>query len=422
MGGRLQKQTWTQCVSDSDFGEGLIQIASLLLLLHRPPRRPAHDDDAGGLFNTVAMGAVNLGMAHHQESLQRAEDADADAATRQQRRGGGGSTLWSITKKVCNELGRHPWRTVYLSAVAQRGRHPELYPFQGHIAAIRSIHLREGLGGLLRGSGAHVTAETLRMLAMRASRGGSGGSSNAEGLAREFAGVAGRGTIARNRVLQPVAPILESVGSGRWLGEPLRQVGICVALSFSSHPLELLATRMMTDSRVGYDTVRAALATVVEADGWRGLYVGVEATLMLHVRRRHRSRGRGHHSTTATATTAARNALASHSLSLPVAPIGSAGRLISAHAVITCAVHRRWRCCASRWWVSYVIEAPWLVNSGHGASLRHHNGRQVIGARSWWTRPCSCSTSRWMVTAPHRAGAEQVLLSSQKCVGSWGGE
>jgi hypothetical protein len=23
--------------------------------------------------------------------------------------------------------------------------------------------------------------------------------------------------------------------------------------------------------------------------------------------------------------------------------------------------------------VSHVIEAPWLVNSGHGASLRHHN-------------------------------------------------
>jgi hypothetical protein len=39
-----------------------------------------------------------------------------------------------------------------------------------------------------------------------------------------------------------------------------------------------------------------------------------------------------------------------------------------------------------------LIEAPWLVNGGHGASLRHHNGTPPGLANSWClaAKPALC--------------------------------
>ena len=59
----------------------------------------------------------------------------------------------AVGQKACTEVGRHPFRTVYISAVAQRGRNSQLYPFQGHFSGIFSINEREGPTGLLKGAG-----------------------------------------------------------------------------------------------------------------------------------------------------------------------------------------------------------------------------------------------------------------------------
>eukprot|EP01046_Picozoa_sp_COSAG06_P075252 COSAG06_NODE_23418_length_692_cov_1.227656_1_plen_68_part_10 len=44
----------------------------------------------------------------------------------------------AVGQKACTEVGRHPFRTVYISAVAQRGRTSQLSPFQGHCSGILS--------------------------------------------------------------------------------------------------------------------------------------------------------------------------------------------------------------------------------------------------------------------------------------------
>ena len=59
---------------------------------------------------------------------------------------------------------------MYISAVAQRGRHAELYPFQGHVHGIRAICAHEGWGGLTKGTMPRVTAEALRVVFSQASR------------------------------------------------------------------------------------------------------------------------------------------------------------------------------------------------------------------------------------------------------------
>ena len=50
-----------------------------------------------------------------------------------------------------------------------------------------------------------------------------------------------------------------------------------------------------------------------------------------------------------------------------------------------------------------MIEAPWLVNGGHGASLRHHKRR---AARAWATTPTATHSPRQAESCCARSDAD----------------
>jgi hypothetical protein len=72
-------------------------------------------------------------------------------------------------------------------------------------------------------------------------------------------------------------------------------------------------------------------------------------------------------------------------------------------------------------WV--LIEAPWLVNSGHGASLRHHNragGAELHGCGAMtalapprWLRVCVCAVR--LTTALKLT----IVACERRCWWSW---
>ena len=171
----------------------------------------------------------------------------------------------SVGLRAFTEVGRHPWRTVYISAVAQRGRHAELYPFHGHVSAILSIREREGWGGLLKGSGPRVAAEGLRVLLGADSK-------------SEVVDVGPRRRQGRRRQGGEGAEERSLVGAGE---ELLGAGGRALLVSVTTHPLEVLATRLMTEDDSEYSSVQAGVRVILEAEGWAGFYRGFQATLLL---------------------------------------------------------------------------------------------------------------------------------------------
>ncbi len=136
----------------------------------------------------------------------------------------------AVGQKACTEVGRHPFRTVYISAVAQRGRNSQLYPFQGHFSGILSISEREGPMGLLKGAGPRVAAEGLRVLL---------GAPGIDATAIELDARA-----RRRKALRKSGVSAEVLSAGN---ELLIELGRMLIVSGITHPLELVATRLMTE-------------------------------------------------------------------------------------------------------------------------------------------------------------------------------
>jgi hypothetical protein len=136
----------------------------------------------------------------------------------------------AVGQKACTEVGRHPFRTVYISAVAQRGRNSQLYPFQGHFSGIMSIHEREGPMGLLKGAAPRVAAEGLRVLL---------GAPGIDATAIELDARA-----RRRKALRKTGVSAEMLSVGN---ELLIELGRVLVVTAITHPLELVATRLMTE-------------------------------------------------------------------------------------------------------------------------------------------------------------------------------
>lgn len=136
----------------------------------------------------------------------------------------------AVGQKACTEVGRHPFRTVYISAVAQRGRNSQLYPFQGHFSGILSINEREGPMGLLKGAGPRVAAEGLRVLL---------GAPGIDATAIELDARA-----RRRKALRKSGVSAEVLSAGN---ELLIELGRMLIVTGITHPLELVATRLMTE-------------------------------------------------------------------------------------------------------------------------------------------------------------------------------
>ncbi|KAG5177788.1 hypothetical protein JKP88DRAFT_331191 [Tribonema minus] len=240
-------------------------------------------------------------------------DAETDAEVLESTESGLREVVRVVLTSVLSDLAVLPFWTVKVSAVAARGRLPELWPFQGYRVAFAAIAREEGWAGLFRGAAPicaggilrylrrnrrlysdYYWKTTQRLTARLVIKDRSARAEMAvhaalaldpEMAVHAYEGVLGRAVCSDRsaRALDPEMAVHAYEGV-------LSRAVWAVAL----HPFDLLATRMITEAGARYATVRAALRTAagseacaryatVRAAGdghWAGLFAGVRSSII----------------------------------------------------------------------------------------------------------------------------------------------
>eukprot|EP00903_Cladosiphon_okamuranus_P015732 g14520.t1 len=178
--------------------------------------------------------------------------------------------LWEFARDVVtslvSDLAVIPLWQVKVSAVAHRGRLPELWPFVGYRKAIMGIIDKEGPTALFRGWGPVCSAGLLRYFR------------RSKLLYTDYYWK------TTHRVTTRL--IMRSDSYSRHVNDPevLAQTyeGFVTRIAWASvlHPFDLLATRMITESAPEYSTGISSVRHVLRQSGVVGLFLGVRSSIL----------------------------------------------------------------------------------------------------------------------------------------------
>ncbi|CBJ30792.1 conserved unknown protein [Ectocarpus siliculosus] len=178
--------------------------------------------------------------------------------------------LWEFARDVVtslvSDLAVIPLWQVKVSAVAHRGRLPELWPFIGYRKAMMAIINEEGTSSLFRGWGPVCAAGLLRYFR------------RSKLLYTDYYWKTTHRVTTRF--------IMRSDSYSRHVNDPevLAQTyeGFATRILWAGilHPFDLLATRMMTESRPEYATGTASVRHVLKQSGFAGLFLGVRSSIL----------------------------------------------------------------------------------------------------------------------------------------------
>ncbi|CAM9709684.1 unnamed protein product [Ectocarpus fasciculatus] len=178
--------------------------------------------------------------------------------------------LWEFARDVVtslvSDLAVIPLWQVKVSAVAHRGRLPELWPFIGYRKAMTAIMNEEGTSSLFRGWGPVCAAGLLRYFR------------RSKLLYTDYYWKTTHRVTTRF--------IMRSDSYSRHVNDPevLAQTyeGFATRILWAGilHPFDLLATRMMTESRPEYATGTSSVRHVLKQSGFAGLFLGVRSSIL----------------------------------------------------------------------------------------------------------------------------------------------
>eukprot|EP01084_Bolivina_argentea_P261165 441233_1 len=158
-----------------------------------------------------------------------------------------------ILTSILSDLAVLPLWQVQLSAIAQRERIRGLLPFHGFVSSLRLIYETEGFKGLFKGYVPVCTGGILRYYYRQ-------------------------GRIFRELYPKPFErlPWMLDVHSAQYESESI------ISLVFKStllHPFDLITTRMITEDCLEYESVSAAIKTVIKTSGVSGLFEGIHLSI-----------------------------------------------------------------------------------------------------------------------------------------------
>ncbi|CAM9774047.1 unnamed protein product [Ascophyllum nodosum] len=169
-----------------------------------------------------------------------------------------------LMTSVVSDFAVMPFWAVKISAVAQRGRLPQLWPFAGFIKAFSSILEKEGVAGLFKGWVPICAAGLLRYFR------------RGKLLYTDYYWKTTRRVTTR---------FIMSSGCSRNMND--REVraqtheGVVAKMLWACilHPFDLIATRMVTESSPQYATTTSSVSHVLGQRGVTGLFLGVRSSI-----------------------------------------------------------------------------------------------------------------------------------------------
>lgn len=179
------------------------------------------------------------------------------------------SHIWEFARdlvtSMLSDLAVIPFWTVKVSAVAHRGRLPELWPFIGYRRAIMGLIQEEGVEGLFRGWGPICAAGLLRYFR------------RSDMLYTDYYWKTTHRVTTRFIMRSDYS---RHVNDPEVLAQSYE--GIVTRMLWASilHPFDLLATRMITESRPEYATMASSVRHVLKHRGLVGLFVGVRSSIL----------------------------------------------------------------------------------------------------------------------------------------------